>query len=39
MSILELNNGVFEVLATSGNTRLGGDDVDNAIISDRRFRI
>jgi molecular chaperone DnaK len=39
MSILELSNGVFEVLATSGNTRLGGDDVDNAIISDRRFRI
>jgi molecular chaperone DnaK len=39
MSILELNNGVFEVLATSGNTRLGGDDVDNALISDRRFRI
>ena len=39
MSILELNNGVFEVLATSGNTRLGGDDIDNAIISDRRFRI
>jgi molecular chaperone DnaK len=39
MSILELNKGVFEVLATSGNTRLGGDDVDNAIISDRRFRI
>jgi molecular chaperone DnaK len=39
MSILELNNGVFEVLATSGNTRLGGDDVDNAITSDRRFRM
>jgi molecular chaperone DnaK len=39
MSILELNNGLFEVLATSGNTRLGGDDIDNAIISDRRFRI
>ncbi len=28
MSILELNNGVFEVLATNGNTRLGGDDID-----------
>jgi molecular chaperone DnaK len=39
MSILELNNGVFEVLATSGNTRLGGDDFDNAITSDRRFRM
>ena len=33
ISILELNNGVFEVLATNGNTRLGGDDIDNAIIS------
>ena len=28
ISILELNNGVFEVLATNGNTRLGGDDID-----------
>jgi len=33
ISILELNNGVFEVLATNGNTRLGGDDVDNAIMA------
>jgi molecular chaperone DnaK len=32
ISILELNNGVFEVLATNGNTRLGGDDIDNAIL-------
>jgi molecular chaperone DnaK len=39
MSILELNNGVFEVLATSGNTRLGGDDIDRAIISDVRFQM
>ena len=39
LSILELNNGVFEVLATSGNTRLGGDDIDRAIISDFRFQI
>ena len=31
ISILELNNGVFEVLSTNGNTRLGGDDIDNAI--------
>jgi molecular chaperone DnaK len=30
ISILELNNGVFEVLATNGNTRLGGDDIDRA---------
>jgi molecular chaperone DnaK len=33
ISILELNNGVFEVLATNGNTRLGGDDIDNAIVT------
>ncbi|MEP6820896.1 MAG: molecular chaperone DnaK [Chthoniobacterales bacterium] len=32
VSILELNNGLFEVLATNGNTRLGGDDVDNALL-------
>jgi molecular chaperone DnaK len=32
ISILELNNGVFEVLATNGNTRLGGDDIDRALI-------
>ncbi|MFL6515158.1 MAG: molecular chaperone DnaK [Chthoniobacterales bacterium] len=37
LSILELNNGLFEVLATNGNTRLGGDDVDNAILRDPRF--
>ena len=28
LSILELNEGVFQVLATNGNTRLGGDDLD-----------
>ena len=33
ISILELNNGVFEVLATNGNTRLGGDDVDRALLN------
>jgi len=33
ISVLELNNGVFEVLATNGNTRLGGDDIDNAIVA------
>jgi len=33
VSILELGDGVFEVLATDGDTHLGGDDVDNAIIS------
>ncbi|HEX8490243.1 MAG TPA: molecular chaperone DnaK [Chthoniobacterales bacterium] len=36
ISILELNNGVFEVLATNGNTRLGGDDIDNAILEHLR---
>jgi len=33
ISILELDNGVFQVLATSGNTHLGGDDVDAALIT------
>jgi len=32
VSILELNEGVFEVLATSGNTFLGGEDFDERII-------
>src|SRR5207344_2152282 len=32
ISILELNQGVFQVLATNGNTRLGGDDLDQRII-------
>jgi len=36
ISILELNNGVFEVLATNGNTRLGGDDIDRAIVDHLR---
>lgn len=36
ISILEINNGVFEVLATNGNTRLGGDDIDNAIVAHLR---
>ncbi len=31
ISILRLNNGVFEVLATAGDTALGGDDFDHAI--------
>ncbi len=33
VSILELGDGVFEVVATSGNNRLGGDDFDEAIIN------
>ncbi len=32
LSILELNEGVFQVLSTHGNTRLGGDDLDNALV-------
>jgi molecular chaperone DnaK len=32
LSILELNEGVFQVLATSGNTRLGGDDLDHRVV-------
>jgi len=32
ISILKLNNGIFEVLATNGNTRLGGDDFDRAMM-------
>ncbi len=32
LSILELNNGVFQVLATNGNTRLGGDDLDRRVV-------
>ena len=33
ISVLELGDGVFEVLSTDGDTRLGGDDVDEEIIS------
>ena len=33
VSILELGDGVFEVLATDGDTHLGGDDVDSKIIN------
>ncbi|MBQ1490143.1 MAG: molecular chaperone DnaK [Eubacterium sp.] len=33
VSILELGDGVFEVLATNGDTRLGGDDFDNALMN------
>ena len=38
ISILELNNGVFEVLATNGNTRLGGDDIDTAVLAHLRAK-
>ncbi len=33
VSILEISDGVFEVLATAGNNKLGGDDFDNKIIN------
>jgi molecular chaperone DnaK len=33
LSILELNEGVFQVLATNGNTRLGGDDLDKRLVN------
>ena len=33
VSILELGDGVFEVLATDGDTHLGGDDIDEKIIN------
>jgi len=33
ISILELGDGVFEVLSTNGDTHLGGDDFDNVIIT------
>ena len=32
VSILDISDGVFEVLATNGNTRLGGDDFDQKIM-------
>jgi molecular chaperone DnaK len=32
LSILELNEGVFQVLSTNGNTRLGGDDLDQRLV-------
>ena len=32
ISILNIKGGIFEVLATSGDTHLGGDDIDRALI-------
>jgi molecular chaperone DnaK len=32
VSLLQLGNGVFEVLSTSGNNHLGGDDFDNCVV-------
>ena len=31
VSVLEVGDGIFEVLATAGDTALGGDDFDNTI--------
>lgn len=39
LSILELNQGVFQVLATNGNTRLGGDDIDRSVMEFLSARI
>jgi molecular chaperone DnaK len=39
ISILELDTGVFQVLATSGNTHLGGDDVDERLIANCQLPI
>lgn len=33
VSILQINNGIFEVLSTNGDTYLGGDDMDTAIVN------
>lgn len=33
ISILKLKDGIFEVLATNGDTHLGGDDIDNKLIA------
>jgi Fe-S protein assembly chaperone HscA len=32
ISILKLHDGIFEVLATNGDTHLGGDDIDNRLV-------
>jgi molecular chaperone DnaK len=32
ISVLEIGDGVFEVLSTNGDTHLGGDDFDNAVL-------
>ena len=39
ISILELSEGVFRVLSTNGNTRLGGDDIDRELIRFLKERI
>ncbi len=39
ISILELNDGIFRVLSTNGNTRLGGDDIDRELVRLLKERI
>ncbi len=39
ISILELDAGVFQVLSTNGNTRLGGDDIDTAFADHLRTKM
>src|SRR5271163_3505777 len=33
ISILKLNDGIFEVVSTNGDTHLGGDDIDNLLLA------
>ncbi|MCS1409995.1 MAG: Chaperone protein DnaK [Verrucomicrobia subdivision 3 bacterium] len=39
LSILELTEGTFQVLATNGNTRLGGDDIDQRLVDHFAIKI
>jgi molecular chaperone DnaK len=39
VSILELSGGVFHVLSTNGNTRLGGDDIDARLIAECKLPV
>jgi molecular chaperone DnaK len=39
LSILEMREGIFQVLSTNGNTRLGGDDMDARIVDFLREKI
>jgi molecular chaperone DnaK len=39
LSILELKEGIFQVLSTNGNTRLGGDDLDARVVEFLREKI
>src|SRR5204862_1906333 len=39
LSILELREGIFQVLSTNGNTRLGGDDLDARVVEFLREKI